>query len=452
MKHINDQGLRELNCEEKRLRIPFSIQFDEIENSILSQLSEGQILRFISSSFNKEYFQAHVLLARNFIGTSSIFNFEKRTFENEKDFNICFLIPTGIGCEIGGHAGDGTPALKLIASSCDKVITHPNVVNASDINEMPENALYVEGSHLTQLLMGTIGLLERRRNKVLVLIDSSNERQKFVELTINSVNSARVTLGLEAEVAILDSKIKMEAFLEKDKAVGRISELNYLIELLDDKKNLFDVFAISSPIKVPEGTHEVYSRSKGEMINPWGGVESMLTHVISSKFNKPSAHAPMFENNEIANLALGVVDPRIAPEIVSTTFFHCVLKGLHKAPKIVRPQEGISAKDISAIVIPDGTLGLPVLSALHQGIKVIAVKNKNTMKNDLSLLPWKENQFFRCNNYLEANGILSCLKQGISIDSIKRPIKNLKIQADETKRYDQSLDYFEELSPNTSLS
>ena len=140
---------------------------------------------------------------------------KNRKFENESNFNVCFLIPTGIGCEIGGHAGDGTPALKLIASSCDKVITHPNVVNASDINEMPENALYVEGSHLTQLLMGTIGLLETRKNKVLVLIDGSNERQKFVELTINSVNSARVTLGLEAEVAILDSKIKMEAILEK---------------------------------------------------------------------------------------------------------------------------------------------------------------------------------------------------------------------------------------------
>lgn len=450
---MNSQSSSELNCEEKRLLIPYSIQFDKIENSIVSKFPKNQILRFISSSFNKQYFQAHVLLTNSFIGTPSIFNFEKRKFENENNFNVCFLIPTGIGCEIGGHAGDGTPALKLIASSCDKVITHPNVVNASDINEMPENALYVEGSHLTQLLMGTIGLLETRKNKVLVLIDSSDERHKFVELTINSVNSARVTLGLEAEVAILDSKIKMEAILEKNKAVGKILELNYLLELLDDKNDLFDAFAISSPIKVPEGIHEVYSKSEGEMINPWGGVESMLTHVISSRFNKPAAHAPMFENNEVANLALGVVDPRIAPEIVSTTFFHCVLKGLHKAPKVVKPQEGISAKDISAIIIPDGTLGLPVLSALHQGIKVIAVKNKNTMKNDLSLLPWRENQFFRCNNYLEANGILNCLKQGISIDSVQRPIKDLSVQKDEAEQCDrQSLDQSDEVSLSNTKS
>ena len=152
----------------------------------------------------------------------------------------------------------------------------------------------------------------------------------------------------------------------------------------------------------------------------------------------------MFENDKIANLALGIVDPRIAPEIVSTTFFHCVLKGLYKAPKIVQPQQGLSVKDISAIVIPDGTLGLPVLAAFHQGIKVIAVRNKITMNNDLSLLPWKENQFFRCNNYLEASGILNCLKQGVSIESVQRPVKDLSIHKNEEKEYgDKLLDQFE---------
>ena len=52
-----------------------------------------------------------------------------------------FVIPTGIGCEIGGHAGDANPAVKLIASVTDKLIVNPNAVNASDINEMPDNAL-----------------------------------------------------------------------------------------------------------------------------------------------------------------------------------------------------------------------------------------------------------------------------------------------------------------------
>ena len=72
--------------------------------------------------------------------------------------NIVLIIPTGIGAEIGGHAGDGNPVAKLFGSICDNLITHPNVVNASDINEMPENTLYVEGSILDRFLRGEIYL------------------------------------------------------------------------------------------------------------------------------------------------------------------------------------------------------------------------------------------------------------------------------------------------------
>ena len=70
--------------------------------------------------------------------------------------NIVHIIPTGVGAEIGGHAGDGNPSAKLLASICDNLITHPNVVNASDINEMTENTLYVEGSMLVRFLEGEI--------------------------------------------------------------------------------------------------------------------------------------------------------------------------------------------------------------------------------------------------------------------------------------------------------
>ena len=62
--------------------------------------------------------------------------------------NGIFIIPTGIGCSIGGHAGDATCAVNLIASICNDLIVNPNAVNASDINEMANNCLYVEGSIL----------------------------------------------------------------------------------------------------------------------------------------------------------------------------------------------------------------------------------------------------------------------------------------------------------------
>ena len=71
------------------------------------------------------------------------------------------------------------------------------------------------------------------------------------------------------------------------------------------------------------------------MVNPWGGVEAMLTHAISSLFEIPSARSPMHESREIANMDPGVVDSRMAAEAVSTTFLQCTLKGLQRSPRIV---------------------------------------------------------------------------------------------------------------------
>ena len=36
------------------------------------------------------------------------------------------IIPTGIGCSIGGYAGDATPTANLLASTVDYLITNPN--------------------------------------------------------------------------------------------------------------------------------------------------------------------------------------------------------------------------------------------------------------------------------------------------------------------------------------
>ena len=53
------------------------------------------------------------------------------------------------------------PSRRLLASVCDTLITHPNVVNASDLNEMPANGLYVEGSLLSRFLDGRHRLSSR---------------------------------------------------------------------------------------------------------------------------------------------------------------------------------------------------------------------------------------------------------------------------------------------------
>ncbi len=199
-------------------------------------------------------------------------------------------------------------------------------------------------------------------------------------------------------------------------------------------KDEFDALAIASVVEVPEGFHQEYFHSDGSMVNPWGGIEAILTHGISMLFDIPSAHAPMMENIEIADMHFGIVDPRMSAEAVSTAFLHCVLKGLHRSPRIITDRmlfthpEVLTAADISCLVIPDGCIGLPTLAALEQGVPVIAVReNSNRMRNDLNALPFTRGKLFIVENYLEAAGVMTALKAGVVISSIRRPISATKI-------------------------
>src|SRR6185295_3464381 len=138
----------------------------------------------------------------------SIFRFRHRLTENTQQFNIVLLVPTGVGAEIGGHAGDAGPVARLLEKVSDTIVLHPNVVNASDLNEMPQNALYVEGSIVTRMLMGTVGLQPVRSNRVLVVIDAHRD-ELFVNAAVNAVSGGRAAYGLSCpEVVCLDPPVK----------------------------------------------------------------------------------------------------------------------------------------------------------------------------------------------------------------------------------------------------
>ena len=361
---------------------------------------------------------------------NSVFEFRRRPTENTRDFNVVLLVPTGIGAEIGGHAGDAGPVARMLAEVSDTLVLHPNVVNASDLNEMPPNALYVEGSVVTRLLMGTVGLQPVRSNRVLVVIDAHSD-ELFVNAAVNSVSGARAAYGLNCpEVVCLDPPVKLRArYSQSGRAVGRVEELEGLCRVLDDRRGQYDAIALSSVIDVPREFHQGYFDANGEMVNPWGGVEAMLTHALSSMYSVPTAHSPMFESREVANMDVGIVDPRMAAEAVSVSFLQCTLKGLQRSPRIVTNADDMSqpgvftVAEISCLVIPDGCLGLPTLAALEQGITVIAVaENRNLMKNDLSTLPWTPGQFHRVRNYWEAVGVIAAMRAGVDPASVRRPL------------------------------
>ena len=364
--------------------------------------------------------------------TGSIFDFRRRLIESTRQFNVVLLVPTGIGAEIGGHAGDAGPVARLLAKVSDTLVLHPNVVNASDLNEMPDNALYVEGSMVTRLLMGTVGLQPVLSNRVLVVIDAHRD-ELFVNAAVNAVSGARAAYGLTCpEVVCLEPPVKMRArSAPSGRSAGRVEHMEGLLQLLDHRAGKYDAVALSSVIDVPHDFHQRYFDASGSMVNPWGGVEAMLTHTLSSIYNIPAAHSPMFESRDVANMDPGIVDPRMAAEAVSTTFLQCTLKGLHHSPRIVTDANAMNqpkiftAADISCLVIPDGCLGLPTLAALEQGVPVIAVhENRSLMKNDLSDLPWATGQFHRVDNYWEAAGVIAAMRAGIDPASVRRPLQD----------------------------
>ena len=344
------------------------------------------------------------------------------------------LVPTGIGAVVGGHAGDATPAATLMSAVCDTLVTHPNVLNASDIIQIPPNALYVEGSLITQLMMGTLGLRRTRNNRLLVLVQA-HEDELFTNAAINSVNAACASYGLNASVVEIDPRFRMiSEYTPSGAAAGRIEGLDYVYEVLDARLGEFDAVAITSVIELPPELHENYYRLGEDVVNPWGGVEAMLTHAISLRYGIPAAHAPMLEARWASEIDFGVVDPRMAAEVISLAFFQCVLRGLQGSPTITKattePRIGeIQSANVSCLVVPDGCIGLPTLAALQNGIPVVAVQgNTNQMLNDLDSLPWRPSQFFRVDNYLEAVGVVAALRIGISPMSVLRPLEPAPVE------------------------
>ncbi len=421
-----------------------------VEQGVSAQLEDGDIpVRLAVTASAENGYHCEVGLLSGLESRSKpglqrpspapLFRFARRPAENAEAFNAVLLVPTGIGAEIGGHAGDASPVATLLASVCDTLITHPNVVNASDLINLPANAQYVEGSVITRLLMGSVGLQRSRNNRLLVVI-GPHEDELFTHAAINSVNAARATYGLTVPRLIqLEAGFEMDSsYAGSGRAAGQVRGLDSLFEALDEYRGDYDAVAITSQIIVPPGYHTDYFDSQGEMVNPWGGVEAMLTHAVSALYDIPSAHSPMLETQEIANADPGVVDLRMAAEAVSLALLQCILKGLQRSPKIItdtgemRRPGVLTATDVSCLVIPNGCIGLPILAALEQGIPVIAVReNRNLMRNDLTALPWSVGQFFPVENYWEAAGVMAALQAGIDPSAVRRPLRPTAVERKE---------------------
>jgi len=151
-------------------------------------------------------------------------------------------------------------------------------------------------------------------------------------------------------------------------------------------------------------------------VNPWGGIEAQVSRKIATALNKPVAHAPIECEDTKGDPALfnilyqEVVEQRKAAEVCSSCYIHCILKGLHTAPRI---GPGINRSSVVCMVSPVGCIGPPHRACFDAGIPVIAVEENTTTRNE------RDDRIIYAANYLEAAGIVDCMAAGVQLEAVR---------------------------------
>lgn len=340
------------------------------------------------------------------------------------------IIPTGIGCSIGGYAGDAAPVTNLLASTVDYLITNTNSVNASNfIGLANENILYTDGYTGDIFSKGLVDLYLPCSNKIGLVIEKSEGWK--LDIVFNIVNAVRAIHGVNISNWIVTDKPIGGRCVENNSGaiVGTIDNPQVLLESCEKliRKGV-DAIAITS--NVQDLTQANYAKHfSGEYPNPVGGVEAIISYLIANQFRIPVAHAPLLTPNKL-DLKNNIVDARGAGEFASTSGLACILVGLQKSPQ-TRPRAACAVSDIIninnllAVVTPASCLGgVPILYAQKHGVPVIAVQENQTIL-DVTQSKMNLDNLIEVRNYPEAAGIILALKRGIGLESLSRPLKTL---------------------------
>jgi hypothetical protein len=339
-----------------------------------------------------------------------------------------FIVPTGIGCEIGGFAGDALPSAKLLASASGCLITHPNVMNGGNLSEKDQNIFYVEGYSLDRLAKGEIALKRVKEQKIGIIFDSGIKNEILLR-HLQVADACVSTLGINVHSYVVTKK-PLNIVIDSDSSKMSSGIIENPDTIIDAGKCLIEkgASAIAIVAKFPDDSDspetKIYREGKG--VDPISGVEAVISHLISKFLKVPCAHAPALD-------LIGLnenLDPRAAAEEIGYTFLPSVLIGLSNAPDIVELTNmnqlvSLHPDQIESIVVPNGALGgEAVLACIEKGLNIISVKNQNTLKvtNDFFDYP----NLFEVNNYLEAAGIILAIRKGINLNSIKRPLKKIQ--------------------------
>lgn len=343
---------------------------------------------------------------------------------------VVSVIPTGIGCELGGYAGDAAPATNLLAAAADYLVTNPNAVNASNFISLADNVLYTEGLCIDLFMKGAVDLHVPYANKIGLVIEKSSPGQ--LDTVFNVVNSVRAIYGVDIhDYVITDAPIGSHCVENSSGAyVGTVDRPDVLFEACDRliRKGCNAIVITTNIQDLPPDNY--VKHFLGEYPNPLGGVEAVISHLIVNRFQVPAAHAPMINCKEL-ELEHDIVDARGAGEMASVSGLACTLIGLRRAPQISRersfhPADVVNVRNVLALVSPASSLGgIPAIYANKHGIPIVAVHENGTILE----VPGEKlglNNVIEVGNYVEAAGALLALKKGIALQSVRRPLPTLR--------------------------
>jgi hypothetical protein len=327
------------------------------------------------------------------------------------------VIPTGIGCAIGGYAGDALPAARLLAAASGCLITHPNVMNGAALYWSDSRIHYVEGWGLDRFAAGELALRPVRRQRVGLLLDAGIEDDlRLRHLPVVSTDAPLdVTLELGSSGA----------------SWGRLGRPDALLRA-GERLRAAGATAIAVVARFPEDpeSEALAAYRGGSGVDVLAGAEAVISHLLCDHLRIPCAHAPA-----LSPLPLNPsLDPRAAGEELGTTFLPCVLVGLSRAPDLLAWPPSAAAvtaglgellcpEAIGAVVTPAGALGgAAVLACAERGVPVIAVANPCVLQVSAEALGL---EVLAAASYAEAAGLVLALREGIAPASLARPLPPL---------------------------
>lgn len=289
-----------------------------------------------------------------------------------------FIVPTGIGASIGGFAGDASVFAREIAKNI-QLIVNPNVVNAACFSGITSNMLYTEGFAIDEFFSGKIALRPAQNNKIGVIFDKAIP-QSILNINLNTINAVKTVYGVDVFTHIItEEPVGVEFCLEESGiSSGSVNNPETLIKTGQILKNQgAEALAVVCLFDEPE--EDNYASGHG--VDIIGGVEAVISHILTKELHLPTAHAPAFGDISIKDK---IVDPRAAAEYITPTFLPCILLGLQNAPQLIPIEEAqkddIKIDELKALIMPYNSLGcVPVLEARKRKIPIIAVRENLTV-------------------------------------------------------------------------